>query len=299
MNPEGGKPSQAEYPEGGQVGGTINIPLLISYFIDNLLSRKQVENQSLEDPALGMISTLMGNLRSPQRVFHGTDKPQRLGLDAGIPKGTHNEWEMLDRLLGTHVAEDALLANKFAEGVYSSPKQNIPGAMYPGHIDTSKFKTVSQTFPNSGYIATDQVAIAEDMLQKVMPYRKDLFVEWMTKARSVDENTAARTFDTLQKGKPLTEEIVGGRHNLLSKSYADLHGLPYNPGTYVANYDSQLNMLGPRRLEVVEQYRKALQDEGYHGLKYINTAPMETQGVSNPTSYIIFNPKQHFYSYLE
>lgn len=240
--------------------------------------------QDMEDLIGGFAGSLSGKgvagaLRAraakiPGRFYHGTHgnfPNYRANIGA-------SEFNLPDSMLGPHFAKDPRVSGVFAmrEG------GNIrPATLY------GKLYDVLQKPYESGAIQSDQVAISGLIADKVFPKRKDLFVNWITKARRVTKKEANVVWEKLLKGETPTGADVPELARGSQTSFGD----------YIGNFDGTLHGLGQRgKQQMVREFRKAMRAEGYTGLRYKNTAPMETKNYAtgemfNPESVVMFDPR--------
>lgn len=226
-------------------------------------------------------------------VYHGTVSTKDFNI---FKMSKDADTKPFDAILGTHVSETPEIANKFAEDVYKrQPRafgRDASGmlredlALKPGdaggrvlklHADIRNPKVIDQTRKYAEH--SDQYAIAADLWDTV-GNDKSLFVAWAERARNITKKEAEDLFEKLSKG-------MGD---------AEGHFPRVTPGEYIADHDSAGFLLpkeGPySKVAVAKMYKKKLKEQGYDAIKYQNTAPLETRGVRNKTSYIVFEPTQ-------
>jgi hypothetical protein len=214
------------------------------------------------------------------RGYHGTLK------DFGAFKAPEmKDAYMLDRGLGVHFAKDPEISNSFVmervNGRELGAKEG--GRIIPATIpDESSMLTVEQPVfdwakelpdrkPGHG-IPSDQYAI--EKLTAETAYRKDpsMLARYLVEARRIPEAEAGPLAEAMAKGE--TVSLNDGIYDL--KRFVDnFGGKPYNDADRQAMSDIA---------------RQALMEQGYTGLKYINTSPMETATAKDPTSYVVFDP---------
>jgi len=192
----------------------------------------------------------------PGTVFHGTTT----GIEEARPAHLLGK---LNQLLGLHVAEDIEVAKKFAgkEGkVHEFDKPKNP------HIIEQKENEF------------DETAISRDIIENSM--LSDEFVRWITNRtnKNINADTALEIFNKLKNGEVITKEEYG---EVLAASATSV-------GDYVANFDSQLVHANPKDFKnIIERYKADLISKGHDSIQYQNTAPSETAGIENKTSYIL------------
>jgi len=124
-------------------------------------------------------------------------------------------------------------------------------------------------------VATDQRAIEIMAAQKAYQQNPELLERYLMEARQQPAKEAISNARAMARGDRVPME--GTKYNLeeLTRSFG---GKPYNEADQQA---------------MVDTARDAWSKEGYKGIRYINTAPLEAGafGVKDPTSYIVFNPK--------
>jgi hypothetical protein len=119
-------------------------------------------------------------------------------------------------------------------------------------------------------------ARAVEIMAAKVAYRRDpaLLARYISESRNVPLDEAARHADAMAAGKS-----------------AAIHGRDYDLSRFLDNYGGQPYNDADRKV-LADTARQAWQEQGYAGLKYVNTAPLEMSfGAKDPTSYIVFNPK--------
>ena len=205
------------------------------------------------------------------KAYHGTQKVFTRFAPTEKP-----ELVPVDRAIGPHFAVDPKVAESFTKDKYG--KEFVRGGnIIPVRLDIKNPYVIPQPRYPSGNLMSDQVAIAIDIARQVFPKRKDLFIEWVKRSRNVDTKTANKIYETLKAGKAPTEKIAG--------PFADSERT--NFGDYVADMDPGLvMMMRDKNVELANEYKKILLKKGYDGIQYQNTAPMETKGAEDVTSFI-------------
>jgi hypothetical protein len=224
--------------------------------------------------------------KEEQPAFHGTTRPIEKFSQLGEPEETFNP----DRMLGYHFAKDPAVSNAF---VMERINEEERGAQESGHIipvlipgdqhmlevpqpqyEWAAKKGLPRTNNN---IETDEVAIAKMIAREAYPSHPEILAKFLeNRHMSPDEaKTAAKTI------------VEGGTAHL------PLDG-PHNLERLVNNFIGAFPTDVGLKRQLVRTAREHWQKQGYKGLKYINTSPMETMataGVKDPTSFVVFNPK--------
>lgn len=219
-------------------------------------------------------------------AYHGTKKV----FTEFMPWNVRDAYTM-DRALGTHAAKDPAMASEaFANGgrdyVHMTPEayENIGEVPHviPLKIPPDEaFLTAHQPpyDPHSPYgpewrrVRTDTNAIGTMASHEAFMKDPELLKEYLEVNRRmhpVDARAAARA-------------LVGGEFPMIE-------GKPRELESFLANFGAPQG--DDLKQQVVDTARKSWQDQGYAGIKYINTAPMEAgaPGVKDVTSYLVFNP---------
>lgn len=217
----------------------------------------------------------------PMRVYHGTRAE-----DFPSFKVNPDEY-MIDRALGVHVAKDPRLSDAFImervnnaeygplEGGRMIPLQTVPEEKFfpvpQREYEWAKEKT---DVPAWKKLQSDQSAI--ETLVGVEGYSRDpeLFARYLSQTRKMEPEEARSVADKLIAGQPV--EHYGRVYKSVGDFVADFGARPFDPAD-------------KRRL--VELARESLAEKGYAGLKYTNTSPQEMLTAEDPTSYIVFEPK--------
>jgi hypothetical protein len=194
---------------------------------------------------------------------------------------------MLDRALGPHFAKDPEIANSFTldringrdvgakEGgriipVVLSPDEKFITADQPRY-DWAKDKEVA---PDKEWSvrATDQNVI--EKMVATEGFKKDpaILERYLEQARAIPADKAPGIARDLVEGKKVN---LDGMDQDLNRFVNNYGGRPYNDAD---------------RAEVIKLAKQSWMANGYEGIKYINTSPMENATAKNPTSYIVFDP---------
>lgn len=230
--------------------------------------------------AKAVAGTMRTDLTTP--AYHGTWK----NFQEFKTPPVSNVW--LDRGLGTHVAKDPRIASEFAdrwvdpkgEGVVGSPQvhmlaipaesrfMQVPQPAYDWALNNPSVK------PWEG-VMHDEHAIDRLVARTAYQKNPEMLTRYLMEARAMPEEEAKKIAGELVAGKA---PVIEGKEQNLERFVGNYGGRPFNQA------DREL---------MTELARKQWQDEGYVGLRYTNTSPREAgaQGVIDPTSYIVFDPK--------
>ena len=196
---------------------------------------------------------------------------------------------MPDRMLGHHFAADPAVSNAFVMERYNDAEHGVKpgGRIIPVNLPpANQFLDVPQ--PQHGWaqeaghpvtnrnIETDQTAIAKMIARQAFPQRPDYL------ARSLQDNLALPEDEAHATAAQL---IQGGTVRDGSRDYTLNEYLNNRQGAFP--YDSDM------KRDMAQIARQGWQQQGYKGLRYTNTSPMETMpeaGVKDPTSYVVFHP---------
>jgi ribosomal protein S18 len=237
---------------------------------------------AMNAPMLAMAFTPGGFKGGGTKGYHGTLK------DFGAFKAPNmKDAYMLDRGLGVHFAKDPEISNSFVmervNGREVGAKEG--GRIIPATIpdEASMLSLEQKPFdwaekipdrkPHYG-IPSDQYAI--EKLTAETAYKKDpaMLARYLTEARRIPEGEAKTLAEAMARGETVTIPLEDRPYDL--KRFVDnFGGKPYNDADRQAMSDLA---------------RQALMEQGYTGIKYINTSPMETATAKDPTSYIVFDP---------
>jgi hypothetical protein len=236
----------------------------------------------------------------PLRVYHGTmEEFTEFDREAG------GNYKTLDQMLGSHFAKSDNMAESFAfnknKGWAEPRLENSEGGnVLPVYLNLQHPKVIEQKplQGNPSELTTDAVAINADIIDTVFPNNKDLFIQWVKNSRNINDVAANKVWDALKENKSVDDkDIPEVAHFDLTSKYVDKVAKT-TVGKYVSDFDSQLMMLGTigQRKAVVNAYRDELQKQGYDGIQYQNTAPMETkyapEEVLDNTVWIAFSKEQ-------
>jgi hypothetical protein len=230
--------------------------------------KAEVQHERPDQQTQGTTEKTLQGHSATVTVYHGTTISfEKLQL----PKV--DQWNMLDRLLGVHVAENEKIAETFVTD-WQTKQVKEGGRILPLKLDSSKFLQVEQRqYP--GGLESDQSAM-QHMIMKVA-YRADpeMLSRYLVQARAVPESDAPKLAEAMVAGEKVTLPVDGPNYTL-DRFVENFGGAPYDVKD---------------RAHAVELARKEWQRQGYQGLKYTNTSPMETEGIQNKTCYVVFDPK--------
>jgi Arc/MetJ-type ribon-helix-helix transcriptional regulator len=225
-----------------------------------------------------------GRWSNTQSAYHGTTREIGRFSELGSP----DESFMPDRMLGYHFAKDPAVANAFAMERFNEAEHEaksggriipvtIPSDEHMLQVTQPKYEWANNDRPTNRNIETDEVAIAKMIAREAYPSHPDILAKFL-------EQRAMKPEEAASAAKIIAS---GGTANLPIDGPHDLDRLVNN---FLGAYPYDVSM----KRQLVNTARENWQKQGYKGLKYINTSPMETMptaGVSDPTSYIVFDPK--------
>jgi len=232
----------------------------------------------------------------PTDAYHGTRR-----LFDAFKQWPVKEAYTIDRALGTHLAKDpALSSSAFANTGLSPADYN---------------KMTAEAYENIGevpHVIPVKIPAEDRFLQAVQPEHRPSregqhgFVGEDPLWRRVRADTNAienmagyeaymRDPDLLKaalergrnmpsdEARAVSRALVAGEKPMISGTEQDL---PY----FLRNYGAPVG--DDIKQHVTDTARKAWEGQGYAGIRYINTAPMEAgaAGVTDPTSYLVFSP---------
>ena len=245
--------------------------------------------------AEALVKRVEPNLPYPPRTdlttdaYHGT----RRVFNEFMP-WTFDEAGSMDRALGTHAAKDpAMSSEAFAlpggppRDYHKMGAQEYENLAEKPHVIPLKIPDertflqavqpqVRTPMGNEPYwktVRSDTSAIEDMISRETFMRNPDTLAEYLQRGRAFKEPDARAVSRALVQGESVPMESGG-------KAY-DLPGLISN--YFARPYDQQ---------HAVDTARGIWQDQGYKGIRYVNTAPMEAgaKGVVDPTSYIVFSP---------
>lgn len=223
---------------------------------------------------------------SPRVVYHGTQ--------ADFTEfRTQEEVYMLDRSLGAHFAESPDVASRFALGIYGGKTQGGQNV-----IDQGNVKPVYLSIQKPRVIegdGSDQWLIEKDVVSTV--YDQDgpeEFVKWMHErfAGTISDENSRKVYDSIKAGKEITKatnpSLFGGADSFTRKM-AEMQGVPFSVGGYVAFQGVGGETKRRRGAEMIRKYKNILKKQGYDGMKYQNTSPSETGDIN------LYFPSEHYW----
>lgn len=181
---------------------------------------------------------------------------------------------MIDRALGVHFSADPGVANSFIENRING---RLDGMKEGGRIirvripDQDQLLQVPQEQYENGNYKTDQYAVEQFAANVAYRLEPDMLARYLIQARKVEPDLATSIAHKLASGEYAA--IPGDREYTLAAFLSNYGGRPFNPEDKT------------RMVRLARQYWRR---QGYLGLRYINTSPMEMATASDPTSYIIF-----------
>lgn len=227
-------------------------------------------------------------LKSFTKAYHGTHRD----FIRFNPDVERND-VVIDRYLGVHFAKDRKLAENFARGNagwHHVGEKRDRGRVLEVFLDIHNPYVLDQTNPyHPDILDSDQAAIRRLVGGVVYPHRKDIFVTLYGALKSAGKEEVGKDWERIKKGeKP--------RHFSLPESLMKVWNNPWeviawNEPVLLFGFDN-MDSLGR---EIAREFRKRMEEAGYDAVVYINTAPMETEGVGDPTSYIVWNPWKILY----
>lgn len=222
---------------------------------------------------------------TPRVVYHGTTAPEEFSEFETLS----DAYSTLDEMVGFHVATDPKLAETFVKKLDGSLKPNA--RILPLYTAIQNPRKAPQKVLEGGVLEHDAYAINRDIRSAVFPKDKDLFLGWIQKSRNVTPSQAVDIWDRLQSGESIGRDEFNGvvAIDLKSKTWEGEHPV----SAFVGSYDSALLMLSKeQKRSVVEAYKDEMRKQGYDGIVYTNTAPMETGPGIDPLCYIAFDKPQ-------
>jgi lambda family phage portal protein len=231
-----------------------------------------------------------------QDAYHGS---KQAGFEKFNVPDAREEF-MIDRAIGVHVAKDPKVAEFFTKKDATSGWRERPsestetkGGVYALRIPTDEhLLEVDQplhpyiTDPNTpkkpGNVATDQNQIAKLVYGIAFRQDPEMLARWMQRSMNIPEDQAREGADKLVHGRPW-----GG--GIDKREYKSVDELLNDRGALMWDEND--------RARAVELFHDEMASQGKLGLKYINTSPMETEGVDDPTAYVIFNPRNIRHKY--
>jgi hypothetical protein len=223
---------------------------------------------------------------SPKVVYHGTRADDDF---TAFRTPTEREFPTLDQMLGNHFADSDDLAESFT--MMSAGAEQ--GRVIPAYLSIQNPRIAPQRMLDNGTLEHDAYAINRDIINTVFPKDEQLFVDWITRARMVTEEWGREIFQRLSRGESIGEDDYNGvaGHDLSIGRWEGQHPV----ASYLGNYDSGLNHLKfAEKTRVIEAYKAEMRKQGFDGIQYTNTAPMEI--IDTPedkrTCWIAFEPTQ-------
>ena len=267
--------------------------------VQEFLSGSVHEFVGLEKPGVEYFKDLFGLSEDPAELpmdqASRMARAQEMGLTTDAYHATQSDFPafknpdesyMLDRMLGTHFAADPRASSNLLEHETTGKTMGEGARIIPTRLpDGAKFLTVEQK-PHSWAgnvenrkpwqaIEGDQGVIERMVMNEAYKQDPEMLARYLVDARAVPEKDAGGFARRLIAGETVTLPVDGPVNGL--DSFVKNHGgKPYNAAD---------------RKRAVELAQNLWTEQGYSGLKYTNTSPMETMGISDATSYIVFDPK--------
>jgi len=221
-----------------------------------------------------------------QPAYHGS---KQAGFERFTVPDPKNEL-MIDRAIGVHVAKDPKMAEYFTKlgpGDTRAPGETHKGGIYELRIPTDEhLLEVEQKHlrwvknpaepKKPGNVEIDQDKIARLVYGTAFREDTDLFARQIERDLHLTTEEAKHGAEALAHDQPWTSPRFGSTYKSIDEYLAD------RPSTIFDTED---------RVKAVELFHEQMERHGYLGLKYINTAPMETEGIDDPIAYVIFNPR--------
>ena len=217
-------------------------------------------------------------------AYHGTTAP--FEEFAAEPSESY----MPDRMLGHHFAKDPAVSNAFIMNRYNEaehdPKPggriipvNLPAESHFLPVEQPQYDWArEQGLPvTNRNIASDQTEIAKMIANEAFPQNPGYLARSLQDNLAMPEDHAWETAHGLIKGGTVRD---GGRDYTLRE--------------YINNRLGAFPFDAAMKRDMTRIARENWQKQGYKGLRYTNTSPMETMpeaGVKDPTSYVLFDPK--------
>jgi hypothetical protein len=222
---------------------------------------------------------------SYQVAYHGTGTP-------GFEKFRVNPDDyMPDCALGVHVAKDPAVSETFVKTVPGQgwgAKDEKQGGIYPLHIPTDdKFYTLRQdllpyidknTPKTPKNVENDQTAVQREMARVAFRKDPDMFTRYLRDRWRMEPHEAEQAAKDILDSKPHKNPMLSSREINGLDDYIKADGV----ATPTNKEDKQ---------RFAKLFKEHLQGQGYKGVKYINTSAKETAHAKDPTSYIVFDPK--------
>jgi hypothetical protein len=191
---------------------------------------------------------------------------------------------MMDRRLGTHFAADPEVSNSFTRSKgadsWAGKLASVPdGARVISVNLPGKFLEAKQEIYPSGNLQSDQDAIEKMIGQVAFKKDSELLGRFISRARNTSLESGLQAAKDLIAGKPVSKDLL-----ITSRDLSSVDDFIGNFGAHVHDISDQKR--------AVQLARDEWKSQGYKGIKYINTSPMEMEHAKNPTSYIVFDPNK-------
>lgn len=213
---------------------------------------------------------------SPMVLYHGTN------ADFTEFRPSTNAWR-LETKLGPHFAESPEVASRFAMGLYRrrSPtgEYNLEGGnVLPVYLSVQHPRIIE---PSDR--AFDENLIRNDMVNVVMTDNREMFMDWFEQRwnKIYPRELGGQIYDALHEGRPVDETVIGSPKIELRSSETVLPGEEKlsDVARYIVHQGLGAEFTTQNGDVLVNEYKRILKSQGYDGLVYENTSPMETQGI--------------------
>jgi hypothetical protein len=212
-------------------------------------------------------------------AYHGTTQ----AFDKFSDPNDSNQWQMMDRRLGTHFAADPEVSNSFlvkpntAYGGWDQPKEYSPEGsriMQVALPPKSKFLDAGQKKYDSGSLQSDQDAIEKMIGMSAFKQDPEMLGRFISRSRNMPAEDGQKAARDMLAGKAV--KLPNG-----SDTPMTLERFVDNFGAHSFDVNDQKHM--------VDLARQDFKKQGYVGVKYTDTSPMEMEHAKDPTSYILFD----------
>ena len=220
------------------------------------------------DPRMQRAIAAISNTPLTQDVYHGTEADFNIFKD-------QTGFTNLSLGLGVHVSRDPLIAGNeyFTNRMRNTGGRVLPLKTFP---DSFFYEVRQDLLPGRSKktkrtpktVRSDDRSIANEMLSVAFKEDPELFKSFLVKDK--------RFFDASKIVKDFAEE---GRARVLGVDYDNIYDL-----VQAFLIDTQ----DKDKLETITRlFRKSLIENGYAGVKYINTSGAEVKGSKDPICYVI------------
>lgn len=228
------------------------------------------ERSFADDPNMERSIAAVKNNPLTQDVYHGTEMGFNIFKDQ---IGTTN----LSLGLGIHVARDPRIASN---EYFTNRSMNMGGRVLPLKTfpDSFFFEVRQDILPGRSKntkrtpktVRSDDASIANEMLSVAFKENPELFERIIVKSKRLFPKDASRVVNDLVEGRTT---------NAIGKDYDNIYD--FVQAFNINLYDQK------DQAEVTRLFRKHLIENGYAGVKYINTSSTEVKGSKDPICYVI------------